>query len=68
MIYPQGFRYFELDINIKYNHRKALEIIKMNISVRKPKLKIFIVSTNENEACVMGWKIKIARKMKLTTK
>ena len=68
MIYPYGFIYFELDIKIRYNHKNALAIIKINKSDRNPKVNILIVSIIENEACVIGWKIKIERKKKLITK
>jgi hypothetical protein len=43
-----------LDIKIRYNHKKALAIVNMNKSERKPKLNILKVSINENEACVIG--------------
>ena len=55
-------------MNIRYNHKNALAIIKINKSDRNPKVNILIVSIIENEACVIGWKIKIERKKKLITK
>jgi hypothetical protein len=43
-----------LEINIRYNHKKALTIVKTNRSDRNPKVIIFIVSIIENEAWVIG--------------
>jgi hypothetical protein len=43
-----------LEINIRYNHKNALAIKKINRSERKPKVNIFIVSRNEKDACVIG--------------
>ena len=65
-MYPYGLRYFELEMNIRYNHKKALTIVKINRSDRNPRAIIFIVSIIENEAWVIGWKINITRKKKLT--
>jgi hypothetical protein len=67
-MYPKGFRYFELDIKIRYNHKKELTIVKINRSDRNPKETIFIISIIEKEACVIGWKINMTRIKKLTIK
>jgi hypothetical protein len=54
MIYPNGFKYFELEIKIKYNHKNPLNTVKIILSERIPRLNIFMVSNQENEAWVMG--------------
>ena len=50
IIYPVGFRYFELDIKIKYNHSKPPKTVKTKKSESIPNVKILIVSKPENEA------------------
>ena len=49
MMQPYGFRYFELEMNIKYNHKKALANTNTKKSDSNPKTKILIVSMNTNE-------------------
>ena len=49
MMQPYGFRYFELEINIKYIHKKALATTKTKKSDNNPNAKIFTVSINTNE-------------------
>jgi hypothetical protein len=46
---PYGFRYFELEMNIKYNHKKELDTTNTKKSDSNPKEKILMVSINTNE-------------------
>jgi hypothetical protein len=54
MIYPEGFRYLELDIKIKYNHKTPPNTVKTKLSEMIPRVKILIVSIQEKVACVIG--------------
>ena len=49
MMQPYGFRYFELEMNIKYNHKKPLATTNTKKSDSNPSVKIFTVSMNINE-------------------
>jgi hypothetical protein len=53
-IYPVGCKYFELDINSKYNHNKLLKTIKTKLSDNMPIVNILRVSIPEKLACVIG--------------
>jgi hypothetical protein len=53
-IYPVGCKYFELDINSKYNHNKLLKTIKTKLSDNIPIVNILSVSIPEKLACVIG--------------
>jgi hypothetical protein len=53
-IYPVGCKYFELEINSKYSHRKLLKTIKTKLSETTPKINILNISIPEKLACVIG--------------
>jgi hypothetical protein len=68
MMYPEGLLYFKLEIKIKYIHKNILATIKTKTSDINPKVKIFRLSKNVNELCVIGWKNKTIRSTKLIMK
>jgi hypothetical protein len=53
-IYPVGCRYFELEINTMYNHKKLLNTINTKLSDATPKTNILKRSSPEKLACVIG--------------
>jgi hypothetical protein len=65
-MYPIGFKYFELEIKIRYSHKKPLTKMKINVSDNTPKKNILKISIALNDVCVIGWKSKTIRKMTLT--
>jgi uncharacterized protein YqkB len=54
IIYPYGLLYLELEIKIRYNHKKIPVIIKTKKSDNNPRLKILRLSDKVKELCVIG--------------